>query len=168
MLAGLVDGLDGERLRKVRVTLGPEGALAGEVVDVDPMTEPVPVLLTDVRVDPADEALYHKTDRRALYDRTRRRASQWGFREVLFRNTRGEVTEGSFTNLFVRSAGRWSTPPVSAGLLPGIYRRQLLRRLDEAGERTLDPTDLASADEVWLCNSVRGRKRARVAATETN
>lgn len=156
------DRLEGDRLRKVRMTLGREGDLEIDAVEIDPMPEPVPALLVDVRVDPEDELLYHKTDRRRLYDDTRRRAERQGYREVIFRNTRGEVTEGSFTNLFVREGESWSTPPVSCGLLPGVFRGALLARREDAGERVLRPADLAAADSVWLCNSVRGMMRARL------
>lgn len=161
-LARAVDRLEDDRPRKVRMTLGREGDLAVGAVEIDPLPEPVPVLLVDARVDPDDELLYHKTDRRRLYDGTRQRAEGRGYREVVFRNTRGEVTEGSFTNLFVRRGERWYTPPVSCGLLPGVCRRELLERLEGAEEKVLRPADVEDADSVWLCNSVRGRMRARL------
>lgn len=162
-LGRAADRLEGDRPRKVRMTLGREGDLEIDVVEIDPLPEPVPVLLVDERVDPEDELLYHKTDRRRLYDGTRQRAERRGYREVVFRNTRGEVTEGSFTNVFVRQGDVWYTPPVSCGLLPGVGRAELLERLEGAEERVLRPADVASADSVWLCNSVRGMKRARLA-----
>lgn len=148
--------------RKVRLTLRPDGGLEAEAVEIRPLPEPVPVLLTDVRVDPEDELLYHKTDRRDLYAGTRRRAEERGFREVLFRNTRGEVTEGSFTNLFLHSGGAWRTPPVASGLLPGVFRQVLLESVDGAREEVLRPGDVAGAESVWLSNSVRGLLRAEV------
>lgn len=165
-LSRLGAGLEGGTLRKVRLTLAPDGALEAEAVEVAPLPDPVPVLLTDVRVDPEDELLYHKTDRRRVYREARERATDRGHREALLRNVRGEVTEGSFTSLFVRSGDAWSTPPVTSGLLPGVYRAVLLEELEGAAERALTPEDVASADAVWLCNSVRGRMRARVALDE--
>lgn len=158
----IVAGLAGDRLRKIRVVLGRAGDVEVEAVEVEPLREPVPTLLVDVRADPDDELLYHKTDRRRLYEEARARAVRGGYREALLRNTRGEVTEGSFTSLFVRRGGRWYTPPVSSGLLPGVYRGVLLDRLEGAEERALRPADLAEADSVWLCNSVRELKRAKV------
>lgn len=154
--------LEGDRPRKVRVTLGREGDLEVEAVEIEPLPDPVPALLADARVDPEDELLYHKTSRRRLYERTRGRAERRGYTEVVFRNTRGEVTEGSFTNVFVRAEGRWYTPPVSCGLLPGVFRQEALERLEGAEEKVLRPDDLAGADSVWLCNSVRGMERAQL------
>lgn len=161
-LSGLVAGLEAGSRRKIRLTLGPNGGLEAEAVEVEPLTEPVPTLLAESRVDPENEWLYHKTDRRGFYEEARARAARRGCREALLRNTRGEVTEGTFTNLFIRSGGAWYTPPVSSGLLPGVYRGALLERIEGAEERELTPADVASAEGVWLCNSVRGLLRARV------
>lgn len=161
-LADAVGGLPGDALRKVRLSLGPDGRPAVEATEVETPPEPVPVLLTDVRTVPDDELLYHKTDRRRTYERTRKRAVEAGFWEVVFLNTRGEVTEGSFTNVFVQAGASWYTPPIDCGLLPGIFREVILETRDGAEERVLGPDDLLSADAVWLCNSVRGLQRARV------
>lgn len=161
-LSALVGRLDADPPRKVRLTLGRDGGLELEAVRLEPLPDPVPALLADVRTDPDDDLLYHKTDRRRSYEEARRRAARRGYREVVFRNLRGEVTEGTFTNVFVRSGDAWSTPPVASGLLPGVYRGVLLERLDGARERVLRPADLAAADEMRLCNSVRGSLRARL------
>lgn len=157
-----VADLSGDPVRKVRLGLAPDGELTVETTAVETPPEPVPVLLSDVRTDPDDELLYHKTNRRRTYERERRRAADAGSWEVLFLNTRGEVTEGSFTNVFVEAGASWYTPPVECGLLPGIFREVLLETREGAEERVLRPDDLLSADEVWLCNSVRGKVRARI------
>ncbi len=59
------------------------------------------VKLAGITTDPEDPFLYHKTTRRQLYEAERKRAEAEGCFEVLFVNSRGELTEGSFTNLFV-------------------------------------------------------------------
>jgi para-aminobenzoate synthetase/4-amino-4-deoxychorismate lyase len=76
---------------------------------------------------------------------------------VLFRNERGELTEGAITNLFIEKGGRLATPPVSCGLLPGTFRADLIER--EQGrvqQRILVVADLESAERIFLANSVRG------------
>lgn len=161
-LDDVVAELPGQGTWKVRLSLAPDGQLDVEATEVEPTPEPVRVLLTDVRVDPEDELLYHKTSRRRAYERARRRAAGAGFWDALLLNTRGEVTEGSFTNVFVQAGSSWYTPPVACGLLPGVYREVILETRDGAEERILHPDDLLSAEAVWLCNSVRGLKRARV------
>ena len=61
---------------------------------------------------------------------------------MLFLNLRGEVTEGAISNVFVEKDGRWFTPPVECGLLPGVYRRHLLETRPEIEERVLSLEDL--------------------------
>lgn len=161
-LSEAVSELPDGRPHKVRLTLGPEGGMEVERTEVEPTPEPVRVLLVDVAMDPSDDLLYHKTSLRRTYEEARRRASGAGFWEVLFRNDRGEVTEGSFTNVFVQEGSSWYTPPVACGLLPGVYRQALLENREGAEERVLRPEDVLAAGAVWVCNSVRGLKRARV------
>ena len=85
-----------------------------------------------------------------------------GCDEVVFLNERGELTEGSFTNLFVERDGRLLTPPVSCGLLDGTLRRELIEDPGtQVEERVLRPEDLAAAERIYLGNSVRGLVPAR-------
>ncbi len=113
------------------------------------------VRLSAERVDSGDEMLYHKTTHRSVYQREREAALEEGYGEVLFLNTRGEVCEGSITNVFVKTGGVMVTPPVSSGLLPGTLREYLLSN-GECRERVLFPDDLAGADAVFVGNSVSG------------
>jgi para-aminobenzoate synthetase/4-amino-4-deoxychorismate lyase len=83
-------------------------------------------------------------------------ATQAGFDDVLFLNSRGEVTEGAINNIFVEKDGRWFTPPIECGLLAGVHRRHLLETQPNAEERVLYPQDLRQADAVYLSNAVRG------------
>ena len=102
--------------------------------------------------------LYHKTSLRKLYDDERTRfVDSKGYYEVLFMNEKGEITEGSYTNIFLQKAGRLLTPPVSCGLLPGVFRRYLLQQYPEfVVEKTLTGKDLEQAEALYVGNSVRG------------
>lgn len=103
-----------------------------------------------------DVFLQHKTTRRQFYDDTRKAAADtYGVQEVIFLNERGELTEGSFTNLFIEKNGRLFTPALACGLLPGTLRAELIAK-GEAYEAVLTMSDLDSADAVFLGNSVRG------------
>lgn len=116
--------------------------------------------LAKERVDSGDRFLYHKTTRREFYDRTRVEAAEAAsVDEVVFLNEREELTEGSFTNLFIRSGSKLLTPALDSGLLPGTLREDLLAR-GEAEEAVLTVRDLESADEIYLGNSVRGLLKA--------
>lgn len=74
------------------------------------------------------------------------------------------MTEGGRSNVFVKLAGRWYTPPLASGVLPGIMRAVLL---DDpawaARERRLSRSDLLAAEAVVLCNSLRGAMQATLA-----
>jgi para-aminobenzoate synthetase / 4-amino-4-deoxychorismate lyase len=100
--------------------------------------------------------LYHKTSHRAFYDDERKRLQQeTGCFDCLFLNERDEVTEGSFTTLFIRRGGQLLTPALSCGVLPGILRQSLLKS-GEAQEAILTLEDLRKADALLIGNSVRG------------
>ncbi|HEY2009227.1 MAG TPA: aminodeoxychorismate synthase component I [Rhizomicrobium sp.] len=104
--------------------------------------------ISPVPTQSGDLLLRHKTSWRELYDR-----DHPGCDEIVFRNERGELTEGARSNIFIRRDGVLLTPPLTAGLLPGILRAELIAR-GEAREAILTPDDLRG--EIWLGNSLRG------------
>jgi para-aminobenzoate synthetase/4-amino-4-deoxychorismate lyase len=114
------------------------------------------VRMSGERTSSKDVFLRHKTTRRDLYEREYKEAVADGFDEVIFANERGEITEGAISNIFVRCGDKFLTPPLSSGVLPGVYRRYLLETLSDVEERVLTVEDLEAADGVFLCNSVRG------------
>lgn len=125
----------------------------------------VDLLLMQHRTDPQDVFLRHKTTRRAVYDEAFRHAQRRGFADALFCNVRGEITEGAVHNVIAVIDGAWVTPPLSSGILPGVYRRRLL----EAGrvaEQVLNQGDLLRAEAIYVCNSVRGMRRVKTIEQE--
>ncbi|MFM0317139.1 aminodeoxychorismate synthase component I [Paraburkholderia nemoris] len=110
-----------------------------------------------------DPLLRHKTTRRAEYDRGWREAEAKGAFDTLFFNERGELTEGGRSNVFVKLAGRWWTPPLESGVLPGIMRGVLLEDPDlRPAERVLTRVDVQNAEALLVCNALRGAVKARV------
>ena len=81
-----------------------------------------------------------------------------GFEGVM-RNYRGELAECTQSNLFVVSNGEALTPPIDAGLLPGITRAFLFEVGRDAGipvrEAVLRDEDLLGADESFLTSTTR-------------
>ncbi len=81
-----------------------------------------------------------------------------GFFDALFTNECGAITEGSITNVFFLSKGHILTPPVEAGLLPGITRKQIITVARARGfsvsESTVAPGDLKGFDGAFVTNSV--------------
>lgn len=74
--------------------------------------------------------------------------------DALLLNTRGNVASTTIANLFILRGDRLSTPPLSAGILPGIARKKLMA-FAKGEERELTPADLKDADAVFLTNSLR-------------
>ena len=71
--------------------------------------------------------------------------------------------EGARSSVFVRLDGRWWTPPLADGALPGVMRGLLLEDPAwSALERRLDLADLQRADGIVVCNALRGVLPARL------
>ncbi|MEX8519846.1 MAG: aminodeoxychorismate synthase component I, partial [Leptothrix sp. (in: b-proteobacteria)] len=124
--------------------------------------EPVRLLLAEQPLPAPERALLaHKTSLRQSYDAAIRHAEAAGAFDTLFFNAQGELTEGGRSNVFVKLAGRWFTPPLSAGLLPGVMRAALLADPAWAAEeRCITRDDLVRAEEIVVCNALRGVLRA--------
>ena len=121
------------------------------------------VIFSNRNTDSQSPYLFHKTTLRKLYDDERAQAVAKGFYEVLFMNEKGEVTEGSYTNIFLQKNGKLITPPVSCGLLPGVFRNHLLQEYPElVEEASFARKDIEQADAVYVGNSVRGLVRVIV------
>jgi para-aminobenzoate synthetase/4-amino-4-deoxychorismate lyase len=79
--------------------------------------------------------------------------------DVVSVNDRGEVVETTIGNLVVHLDGRWLTPPLDSGCLPGVGRAVLLDEgLVEEGEIAVER--LPDADAIEVVNAVRGRRPA--------
>ncbi|SAL11922.1 aminodeoxychorismate synthase component I [Caballeronia humi] len=141
---------------KITLTHAPLAPLNTETVDV--------LLASEHGFAPqasSDSLLRHKTTRRADYDRAWKEAESQGAFDMLFFNERGELTEGGRSTVFVKLDNRWWTPPIDAGVLPGVMRAVLLDELS-AAERTITREELESAEAVMLSNALRGAIKARL------
>jgi branched-chain amino acid aminotransferase len=79
--------------------------------------------------------------------------------EGVMRNYKGELAECTQSNLFIVKNGVALTPPLDAGLLPGITREFLFEVGAEAGitvrDAVLRDDDLFGADEAFLTSTTR-------------
>ncbi|MDB5679885.1 aminodeoxychorismate synthase component I [Sphingomonas bacterium] len=146
--------------KRIRLLLARSGAVAIEVASLPAFpTDPIMVKIAQIPVGRADFRLRHKTTDRAFYDEARD-----GAFEVLFERD-GQLTEGSFTSLFVERDGVLLTPPLRLGLLPGVLRGELLDG-GRAVEAVLTRADLA--DGFLLGNAFRGLMPAFVAVANAD
>jgi branched-chain amino acid aminotransferase len=81
-------------------------------------------------------------------------AQRTGAGEAIFANTRGELCEGTGSNVVVSAGGRLITPPLSSGCLAGVTRALVLKVCDVV-EGVLPLAALADADEAFLTSTTR-------------
>ena len=161
--------LDANVLFRLRLDLAPNGTFSVSTGLLEPLTEPVKlfwakeILAEDVSLFSGDALLRHKITHRGLYDRAWQAAAKLGGFDALFTNEQGFVTEGGRTSIFVKPKGssEWLTPPVTAGLLPGVMRAALLADPKmNAREANLTINDVVMAEEIILSNALRGAIKA--------
>lgn len=145
---------------RVRLLLDAAGVPRAEAFALQPTPEPVRLRLAERPLAEAHgEFVRHKTTRRAHYAAFAPTAP--GVFDTMLWNAEGEITEGTFGNIAMLLDGRWVTPPLACGLLPGVGRAVALRegRLAEAVVR-LD--DLPRVQGWAFINSLRGWLAAHV------
>ena len=148
---------------RMRLALSQGGSFSATATPLTPLWTPVAILVAPDPMPANDVFLRHKTTVRARYDQAWRDAEQAGAFDMVFFNEQGELAEGGRSNVFVRIDGRWYTPPLSSGVLPGIMRMLML--LDpawDATERVITRQMFARAEEIVVCNSLRGALPARL------
>lgn len=114
---------------------------------------PIRLAIDTARVHSSDWRLFHKTTARTTYEEARNRFPDVD--DVVLVNQRGHVTETTIANLAIRTDQGWITPPLDDGLLPGVYRTELLTN-GALIERSISVDEFASAQERAVFNSVRG------------
>jgi para-aminobenzoate synthetase/4-amino-4-deoxychorismate lyase len=144
---------------KVRLLLFRDGRLSCESAPMADQEQEATAAFAKVAVDSADPFLYHKTSWRGVY--AGESARRPDLAEVIFVNERCEVTEGANSNIVALLDGELLTPPLESGLLPGVFRGELLA-LGRVRERVLPRQDLETAQELYLVNSVRKWRRVRL------
>ena len=144
---------------KVRLLLFSDGRMSCESTPVTDPEQDATAAFAKVAVDSGDVFLYHKTSWRGAY--AEGLAERPDLTEVIFVNERGEVTEGANSNIVACLDGEFLTPPINSGLLPGVFRGELLA-LGRIRERVLTRQNLETAEQLYLINSVRKWRRVRL------
>ncbi len=139
---------------RVRLRLDAQGAAHAQAFALQATPEPVRLqLATRPLTEAHSEFVRFKTTHRTHYAAFE--PTQSGVFDTLLWNEAGEITECTRGNIAALVEGRWVTPPLSCGLLPGVGRAVALRegRLLEAVLRVQD----VSRVQAWaFVNSLRG------------
>ena len=146
---------------KVRIELNHHGLWDFTHQYIPPLLSTKPLLTVAVAPQPIDSS-HHlfrykttATNTRGLYTKLDAQLKPQGVDELIFINQNNILTESRFHNLIIKIAGELITTPVSEGLLPGIYREHLLTS-GTLREEAITLELFHAADEIYLCNSVRG------------
>jgi len=156
--------LPDDALYRLRLAIDHRGGMTLASGVLAPLHEPVTLLLADDATHSGDPFLRHKTSIRERYDAAWKAAEAQGAFDALFFNERGELTEGGRSSVFLRFGVAWVTPPLSSGVLPGVMRRVLLEAPAwNASEGVITRAMLERADDIVVCNALRGPLRAVLA-----
>jgi para-aminobenzoate synthetase/4-amino-4-deoxychorismate lyase len=141
-------------LWRVRLLLAADGKFSAQAYAMEASPRQVRLQLADCPLDAAhSEFVRFKTTHRAHYDAFTPTAP--GVFDSVLWNARGEITECTRGNIAMRVNGRWVTPPLACGLLPGVGRALALQegRLSESVVRV---DELARVEAWAFVNSLRG------------
>ena len=111
--------------------------------------------ISEVKRNETSPLTYHKTINYAENILENELAKSEGFNEVLFLNTKNQISECSTSNIFFVKDQKIITPRLENGLLPGTLREHLLESYD-IDEIDISIDDLASMDECFVTNAVLG------------
>ncbi|MFZ5811943.1 MAG: aminodeoxychorismate synthase component I [Thermodesulfobacteriota bacterium] len=144
---------------RVRLLLDARGRFEVQAAPLGPVPGIMRIGLARTPVSSGEMLLRHKTDWRARYDQAKRERPECD--DVLFCNEHGRITETTIANVAVRRGDTLVTPPVSEGLLPGVFRENLVRR-GEVLEAAIPIEEVRAAGTLVLFNSVRGWMRGEL------
>lgn len=110
---------------------------------------------TQVRRNETSPLVCHKTMNYGDNILEKRRTRNLPIDEVIFLNMKGQISEGSTTNVFFVKNGGIFTPMKSCGLLPGVMRRFVMEHFPTP-EMILYPETVDDAEECFVTNSLMG------------
>jgi para-aminobenzoate synthetase/4-amino-4-deoxychorismate lyase len=154
-LDSVLEKLDHQKYR-FKLTLDKWGRLNHFVSAIVSHNKEVNIIISEKSIDSHNKFQYFKTTNRSLYDDEYKKYSEQGYFDVIFFNEKGELAEGAITNIFINKNETVFTPPLSSGILTGIYRNHFIKNNSNVRERELYLQNLLEADKIVLTNSVRG------------
>jgi branched-subunit amino acid aminotransferase/4-amino-4-deoxychorismate lyase len=125
-----------------------------------PITDHWRLITSSLRVLADDPLMQLKTCSKVRSVLARAEAEEQGADEALLLNERGEITEGAATNFFCIENEVVCTPPLAAGLLPGVTRAAVLEVCAGLGiktaERAIACAEVIGCEGAFLTVSTMG------------
>jgi branched-chain amino acid aminotransferase len=118
--------------------------------EYEELTEPARVNFRSETVHGSVHKEFPYDDRFRILDA----AKDEGFDDSILFNRKNQVTETAVSNLVVRIADQWVTPPITSGLLPGVVRGIAI---EECGVkvRPIHISEIADIESAFLLSSLR-------------
>lgn len=117
--------------------------------------EGIKVCTSQVKRNETSSLVYHKTLNYGDNILEKRLATKKGYDEVVFFNTKGELSEGAISNVFLVKNKKIYTPTIKCGLLNGIIRQYIIENYD-CTETIIYKEDIKNYDEMFITNSLMG------------
>jgi branched-chain amino acid aminotransferase len=139
---------------RLRVEFTNSGRMKISHAPYEPWVDPAKLTITSSRIDERSrdagiKALPYIENLELL-----ERARAAGFDEVIRFNSRNQISEGATSNLLLKIDGKWVTPNLSSGCLPGITRALCLKWFSIT-ERVIDRDELADVEAAFILSSLR-------------
>lgn len=150
--------LNDDNLFKLRIELQHSGKYLIEYAPIQASTKIFNIMVLNKPLDTSHPLFNYKTTAtsvRGLYTKLDSQYKPAHIDELIFINQHQQITEGRFYNFIIQINGQLITPPLTCGLLGGIFRQQLL----DTGvliEQIINVELLDHAEKIYLCNDVRG------------
>ncbi|PJZ27016.1 aminodeoxychorismate synthase, component I [Leptospira hartskeerlii] len=143
---------------RVKIILLRSGDFQSEVSEFHSGPKEGKVLFSGTSTNKKNRFFYHKTNIREIFSEEYESAVSKGYLDRIYTNTDGYLTEGAIHSIFLLLDKEWITPPLEEGILPGVARKQWLRKL-KAKEKKISKQDLNLASKIILVNSLRGVRK---------
>lgn len=137
---------------KVRLCYRASGQIHVGYEPIQPLTYVPLVKLASFPISPSTNFLY-KTTNRERYEPFLKeiRSPVW---DILLWNAAGLITEFTRGNVVWQEQGKLWTPPLECGLLPGVFREQLIKK-HLIHEKTISLKEIPNIERLWFINAVR-------------
>ncbi|MCS7152242.1 MAG: aminodeoxychorismate synthase component I [Endomicrobia bacterium] len=151
---------------RVRLLLSKDGKVEIEIYDYNLQNfcsrKKEKIMLVDNKINRDNVFLYHKTTNRRLYNKLYNNFKK-SFFDVLFINENNEVTETSRSNVFFKLRNWFFTPPITSGLLNGVFRKYLIdNNKDKIKEKIIKLDDIDNFEKIYVTNGVFGIKEVEL------
>ncbi len=152
----------GEQNYRVRLCLRPNNQIDIEHFPIHALHGTPSFILSDVSLPQSDLLRCYKTSHRPWQDLAWQQAEQQHAFDALLFNENQILLEGGRSNVFVRFGQQWCTPSLDLDILNGVMRQTVLANsqtylgVDKVLEKHINKEAFLQADEVRLCNALRG------------